>query len=140
MWSYVHNTASLCAVLAALSVSGGLFQTLLSAEVRTGVDIRPQPHSTDHLSTFPLPPNPHRQLSKATPHELIGSILGVSYALETFAKVLTPPLGGYLLEQRGPHTLGWTSVLFLLPCVVNVALETVRRGREPQVAVEKKVA
>jgi len=34
MWSYVHDTATLCAVLAALSVSGGLFQTLLSAEVR----------------------------------------------------------------------------------------------------------
>ena len=82
----------------------------------------------------PLFPTPH-QLSKATPHELIGSILGVSYALETFAKVITPPLGGYLLEQRGAQSLGLASVLFLLPCVANVAL--VRRGR---LAVEKKVA
>jgi hypothetical protein len=95
----------------------------------------------------PFPSQPHRrttsipiQLSKATPHELIGSILGVSYALETFAKVLTPPLGGYLLDHRGPHTLGWASVLFLLPCLANVALESARWQRaQRQVGAEKKV-
>ena len=38
MWSYVRDTLTLCVVLAALSISGGLFQTLLSAEVvRTDV-------------------------------------------------------------------------------------------------------
>lgn len=111
MWSYVHDTVTLCAVLAALSVSSGLFQTLLSAE-----------------------------LSKATPHELIGSTLGVSYALETGAKILTPPLGGYLLNHRGPHALGMVAVLFLLPCLANVALDTVRsRRREGAEQLQKKV-
>jgi len=60
----------------------------------------------------------------------------VSYALETFCKILMPPFGGYLLDHRGPHTLGWTSVLFLLPCLANVALEALRGQRE--VKLEKK--
>ena len=43
MWSYVHDIFTLCAVLAVLSISGGLFQTLLSAEVRTDV-VLPSPN------------------------------------------------------------------------------------------------
>ncbi|GAB5034758.1 major facilitator subfamily protein [Nannochloropsis oceanica] len=98
-WAYVYNIVTLLPVLAGLTVSGSIFQTLLSTE-----------------------------LSEVTPHALVGTVLGVSYAIETFAKILTPFLGGYLLEQYGGHALGFAATCFLLPVCANVALADFRRG------------
>lgn len=98
-WAYVYNLVTLLPVLAGLTVSGSIFQTLLSTE-----------------------------LSAVTPHALVGTVLGVSYAIETFAKILTPFLGGYLLEQYSGHALGFAATCFLLPVCANVALADSRRG------------
>jgi len=91
-WGHVYNLASLLPVLASLTITGSIFQTLLSTE-----------------------------LSTVTPHALVGTVLGISYAIETFAKILTPFLGGYLLERHGGHALGFVSALFLLPVCAHVA-------------------
>jgi predicted MFS family arabinose efflux permease len=98
-WAYVYNLVTLLPVLAGLTMSGSIFQTLLSTE-----------------------------LSAVTPHALVGTVLGVSYAIETFAKILTPFLGGYLLEQYSGHALGFAATCFLLPVCANVALADSRRG------------
>lgn len=108
-WGYVYDLATLLPVLAGLTVSGSIFQTLLSTE-----------------------------LSAVTPHALIGTVLGVSYAIETFAKILTPFLGGYLLEQYGGHALGFAATCFLLPVCANVALTDSRKRREVVCEEDKK--
>lgn len=108
-WGYVYDLFTLLPVLAGLTVSGSIFQTLLSTE-----------------------------LSAVTPHALIGTVLGVSYAIETFAKILTPFLGGYLLEQYGGHALGFAATCFLLPVCANVALTDSRKRREVVIGEENK--
>jgi MFS family permease len=108
-WGYVYDLATLLPVLAGLTVSGSIFQTLLSTE-----------------------------LSAVTPHALIGTVLGISYAIETFAKILTPFLGGYLLEQYGGHALGFAATCFLLPVCANVALTDSKKRREVAVGEEDK--
>lgn len=100
-WGYVYDLATLLPVLAGLNVSGSIFQTLLSTE-----------------------------LSAVTPHALTGTVLGMSSAIETFAKILTPFLGGYLLEEFGGHALGFAATCFVLPVCVNVAFTDSRKRRE----------
>ncbi len=107
-WGYVHDMTTMLPVLAGLTVSGSISQTLLSAE-----------------------------LSKVTPHALVGTVLGVSYAIETFAKILTPFLGGFLLEKYGGHALGFAATCFVLPVCANVALEDTRRRRREGETMEE---
>lgn len=65
MWSYVHNTFTLCVVLAALSVSSGLFTTFTQDLVRTDVTLRrPDKPTIIRITTSQhdftsVPPTPH---------------------------------------------------------------------------------
>ena len=93
MWGYTRSLSGLLPVLAGLSICGSIFTTLTSAE-----------------------------LSRVTPHEMVGTILGISYAIEMATKIIAPPIGGAMLEKQGAHGIGWCGVAALSPCVLHVAL------------------
>jgi DHA1 family tetracycline resistance protein-like MFS transporter len=76
-WAWVPSLGWLLAVLAPIALAGGVLNTVLSS-----------------------------QLTKVVRPEEIGGILGLSASLQTFAQIVSPGVGGFLLDRIGSWTLG----------------------------------
>lgn len=79
-WGLVPSVGLLLAVLAPLSLSAGVLNTVLSSA-----------------------------LSKAVPHDEVGGTLGLAASLQSLAGVVAPALGGLLLQELGAWSLGLAS-------------------------------
>ena len=85
-WAYAPTVTILLVVLAPLALSGGVLNTVINSS-----------------------------LSKVVHADEIGGILGISSSLDSLSRVISPALGGYLLEHGGTWAPGlFGSVLLVL--------------------------
>jgi predicted MFS family arabinose efflux permease len=57
----------------------------------------------------------------------MGTLMGLSGAVETLARIVAAPLGGHMLESSGAGTLSVVAACTLLPCLLVVVMA---RGKE----------
>jgi len=88
-WATAPSLMWLLVVLAPISLSGGVLNTVLTS-----------------------------QLTKAVRPEEIGGILGLSTSLQTLAQIVSPATGGFLMERAGTWAPGVLGALLMLAAVI----------------------
>ena len=84
-WAFVPNVWLLLVVLAPTALAAGVLNTVLTS-----------------------------QLTKVVRREEIGGTLGLSASLQTFAQIVSPGLGGLLLEDVGTWSVGVIGALIMV--------------------------
>jgi len=84
-WGIVPDVWLLLVVLAPIALAGGVLNVVLTS-----------------------------QLTKAIYKEEVGGTLGLSNSLQTFAQIVAPGIGGFMLEQLGAWSLGTTGSILML--------------------------
>ncbi|MDX9952489.1 MAG: MFS transporter [Anaerolineae bacterium] len=83
-WAAAPSVGALLVVLVPLSLASGILNTVLNS-----------------------------QLSKAVPPEEVGGALGLSSALGSFARIISPVAGGFLLERLGTWAPGIAAAVIM---------------------------
>jgi DHA1 family tetracycline resistance protein-like MFS transporter len=83
-WGFVPNVPLLLAVLAPMAVAAGVLGTVLNSA-----------------------------LTKSVSRDEVGGTLGLASSLQSLAQVVAPVLGGFLLGQLGPWSLGVLGALIM---------------------------
>ncbi len=76
-WAFVANVSALLAVLAPIALSGGVLNVVLTS-----------------------------QLTKAVYRDEVGGTLGLSSSLQTVSQIVSPGLGGFMLDTVGTWSVG----------------------------------
>lgn len=84
IWGFTKQTWLLLIILAPISLSAGILNTLLTS-----------------------------QITKAVYKEDVGGTLGLANSMQTVAQIATPGMGGLILSTLGPWALGASSSLFM---------------------------
>jgi DHA1 family tetracycline resistance protein-like MFS transporter len=92
-WSFVANVPTLLVVLAPIALSGGVLSVVLTS-----------------------------QLTKSVYRDEVGGTLGLSSSLQTLAQIVSPGIGGFLLDSLGTWSVG-----VLAGVVMAWSLSVIRR-------------
>jgi DHA1 family tetracycline resistance protein-like MFS transporter len=83
-WAFTPNLGILLIVMLPLALAGGVLNTVINSSI-----------------------------SKAVAVDEIGGMLGISASLESVTRVISPTIGGYLLQQFGAWAPGIFSALIM---------------------------
>ena len=99
LWGFTRNVWVLLIVLAPISLAAGVLNTVLSS-----------------------------LLTKSIEKEDVGGTLGLDNAMQTFAQLVTPGLGGYLLGAFGAPALGLTAGGFMIFATLTAHSKIIRQA------------
>ena len=98
-WGFTHNVWLLLVVLAPLALGAGVLNTMLSSLI-----------------------------TKSVQREDVGGTLGLDNSMQTFAQMVTPGLGGYILDSLGAAGLGLLSGGFMVFAVLIARSKVMRHA------------
>ena len=106
-WAFTPNLAVLLIVMLPLALAGGMLNTIINSAI-----------------------------SKKVAVDEIGGMLGISASLESATRVISPSVGGYLLQQLGAWAPGIFSAI-LMGWAVWFAYRRIILIKEPSLSVSK---
>lgn len=101
IWGFVGSVPLLLIILAPISLSGGILNTVITS-----------------------------QITKSVYREDVGGTLGLASALQSLAQILTPTIGGALMQFTGSWAVGAAAALFMSFAVLVTRLQILPRPEQ----------